>query len=79
MLHSLAENGDLLDYVIEKGPVPHIQSRIWSEQIVSGILYLHKNHIAHRDIKCENILITEQNNLKLTDFGFSRFAKMFFI
>lgn len=61
-----------MDWIIANGAVSQIQARFWTNQIVSGIHYLHKNRIAHRDIKCENILITEKNNIKLTDFGFSR-------
>lgn len=42
------------------------------EQIVSAIAYCHSNLIIHRDIKLENILISDDGKLiKLIDFGFS--------
>ncbi|XP_037039863.1 testis-specific serine/threonine-protein kinase 3-like isoform X2 [Bradysia coprophila] len=68
-----AEKGDLMDWIIAHGAVSQIQSKLWGKQIVEGLQYLHQNSIAHRDLKCENILITARNNVKLTDFGFSRY------
>ncbi|KAJ8113345.1 hypothetical protein ONZ43_g5175 [Nemania bipapillata] len=41
------------------------------KQLCQGINYLHKNGIAHRDIKLENLLITKDSKLKITDFGVS--------
>ena len=42
-------------------------------QIFSAMSYLHKNHMAHRDIKLENILIDKNNQIKIIDFGFGMY------
>jgi protein-serine/threonine kinase len=39
--------------------------------LVQGLNYLHNNGIAHRDVKLENLLITKESKLKITDFGVS--------
>ena len=41
------------------------------KQLVQGVNYLHENGIAHRDIKLENLLMTKDSKLKITDFGVS--------
>ncbi|KAI4495414.1 hypothetical protein M0802_008628 [Mischocyttarus mexicanus] len=69
-----ADNGDLLDFVTRNGVVPEQQSKLWFRQMASGLQYLHSKNIAHRDLKCENILLSRKFNVKLADFGFARFC-----
>ncbi|EZA58692.1 testis-specific serine/threonine-protein kinase 3 [Ooceraea biroi] len=69
-----ADNGDLLDFVMNNGMVPEQQSCLWFRQMASGLHYLHSKNIAHRDLKCENILLSRKFNVKLADFGFARFC-----
>ena len=42
-------------------------------QIFSAMSYIHKNHMAHRDIKLENILIDKNQQIKIIDFGFGMY------
>lgn len=36
--------------------------------------YLYKKRIVHRDLKLDNILINYENNIKIADFGFAKYA-----
>lgn len=69
-----APNGDLLNYIKNNGAVLDSQSKLWFHQIASGLSYLHSIKIAHRNLKCENILLSTKFNAKIADFGFARFC-----
>ena len=74
MIMELAQRGDVLEYVRckSKGPVPEYLARKWTTQMASALMYLHQRNIAHRDVKCENLLLDHNKNIKLSDFGFVR-------
>ncbi|KAF6200843.1 hypothetical protein GE061_005290 [Apolygus lucorum] len=69
-----AENGDLLEWIRRHGVLKEQHAKIWFRQLVMGLDYLHSREIVHRDLKCENVLLTKRNNIKIADFGFARFC-----
>jgi len=48
------------------------QIKCYMKQLFEGTLYLHSNNIMHRDIKCANILVNNQGQLQIGDFGLAR-------
>ncbi|XP_038075905.1 testis-specific serine/threonine-protein kinase 1-like [Patiria miniata] len=68
----LAGHGDLLEYIKLRGALTEVKARDFFRQLLEGISYLHGKNIVHRDLKCENLLLDAHNNIKITDFGFSR-------
>ena len=55
-------SGDLEVRLHEHGPFPEEAARRILAQLCSGIGYLHKNHILHRDLKLANVLLSHNNN-----------------
>lgn len=62
--------GNLKSFINLFGPLNETLIKLYLKQILSALSYLHnEKKIAHRDIKCSNILIDANGTLKLTDFG----------
>jgi serine/threonine protein kinase len=64
--------GTLLTYVNRLGRIPEPVARRYFCQLIHVLEYLHETHkICHRDLKAENLLLDEKNNIRVIDFGLS--------
>ncbi|OHT10980.1 CAMK family protein kinase [Tritrichomonas foetus] len=66
-------NGDLFQYVVDRGRLNEVEAKPIFRQILETIQYLHQMGVSHRDMKPENILIDRYGRIKISDFGLSRF------
>ncbi|KAM7534608.1 hypothetical protein Aperf_G00000107131 [Anoplocephala perfoliata] len=72
ILMEYCPNGNFFDILHSNMPVS-IESIIdWTRQIAQGMNYLHSHKVVHRDLKSPNILIGENGQLKISDFGVSK-------
>ncbi|KAF9264606.1 kinase-like protein [Marasmius fiardii PR-910] len=69
------ENGNLRLYIHDKTkPFPWRLRLSFATDIARALAYLHARKCIHRDLKGENLLVTSNGRLKITDFGFARIA-----
>jgi serine/threonine protein kinase len=74
-IYEIAPHGELWETLrgFPSFQPPPLLRRYWISQLIASVEYFHMNHtVAHRDIKPENILLDENFNLKLCDFGTSK-------
>eukprot|EP00756_Hemistasia_phaeocysticola_P016958 Hpha_TRINITY_DN15507_c0_g1::TRINITY_DN15507_c0_g1_i1::g.104878::m.104878 len=67
-------NGDLCDAILEcvDNKVPEERARRFFRMMTEALLCCHHHGVAHRDVKPENMLVNERDEVKLSDFGVAR-------
>ena len=63
--------GELFDYILAQKCLQEREACRLFAQLVSGVSYLHRKKIIHRDLKLENLLLDRHRNVIITDFGFA--------
>jgi LIM domain kinase 1 len=75
IISEFIENGNVRIYIHDKTkPFPWRVRLSFATDVTRALAYLHARKCIHRDLKGENLLVTENGRLKVTDFGFARIA-----
>ena len=70
----LVEGITLKKYIEKRGKIPFKEAVSIAIQVANGLDAAHKHNIVHRDIKPQNIIISKEGKVKVTDFGIAKVA-----
>lgn len=75
MVMERLRGGELIDQITEKEVYSEDEARMVAKNILLGLEYCHDRRIANRNLKTENLILVEKNNVvdvKISDFGFAK-------
>lgn len=67
----LVQGGELAREIEVNRRLSEERTRFYFHQLMIGVRYMHMNGIAHRDLKAQNLLLDDEGNLRISDFGLS--------
>ncbi|KAI5649333.1 hypothetical protein M9H77_35338 [Catharanthus roseus] len=71
LVMELAPGGELFSKLQQRGRFSETVGRGYFHQLISALHFCHQNGVTHRDIKPQNLLLDQNGNLKISDFGLS--------
>ncbi|GAM17159.1 hypothetical protein SAMD00019534_003340 [Acytostelium subglobosum LB1] len=72
LLFEYVAGGEVFKHLRDARVFSNDMAKFYAAEIVLAFEYLHRNNIAYRDLKPENLLIDSQGHIKITDFGFAK-------
>jgi len=72
LVMELIEGGTLRELLIERGPMPPHAVAAVLRPVLGGLAAAHRAGLVHRDVKPENVLISDEGDVKIADFGLVR-------
>jgi serine/threonine protein kinase, bacterial len=72
LVMELVEGGTLRELLAERGPMPPHAVAAVLRPVLGGLAAAHRAGLVHRDVKPENILISDEGDVKIVDFGLVR-------
>lgn len=72
LVMELVDGGTLRELLRERGPMPPHAAAAVLTPVLSGLAVAHRAGLVHRDVKPENVLISDDGDVKIADFGLVR-------
>ena len=67
-----ATGGELIEYIAARDHLTEKEARRFFRQIISAMDHCHMANVVHRDLKLENLLLNQERNILISDFGLGR-------
>ena len=72
IVQEFVDGRTLKDRIVDEGPLPPAEALRITQQVLRALGHAHASGVIHRDVKPQNVLLTRDGRVKVTDFGIAR-------